>query len=233
MKHILGAILFLILMSTLAFASPTVYGPTGLVTMPNAEGLKYKEFNVGLNYLPPYNRGVENDEGDTIGEDKYPYLNYYGNLGTFEGFEIGFSGKGGREGVFINMKYYLISDTSENPLSMAIGLQNLSSFTETGLYMVTSKQINMNVGLHFGFLGRFDPYGADTNMMFGIKYLLNDQWAMLVDTVGIYSVYSWNVGMQVQLGETMALNMAGLNIINPSPMRTSVFTIGLSITGFM
>lgn len=233
MKRLFSSIIISLLFTAAAYATPTVNGPTGLVMMPTAEGLKYKEFNSGVNYLPPFHKGEENSDGETIGEDREGAFNYYANLGTFEGFEIGFSGKGGREGVFINMKYYLVSDSSENPLTMAIGLQNLSSFYDTGLYMVASKQLNMNLGLHFGFLGRFYPGSSDTNMMFGTKYFLNEQWALLIDTVGEKNVYSWNIGMQVQLAESVALNFSGLNLLNPVERSNSIFVLGISYTGFM
>ncbi|MBU0580308.1 MAG: hypothetical protein KKA19_03935, partial [Candidatus Margulisbacteria bacterium] len=141
--------------------------------------------------------------------------------------------RGGQEGVFLNMKYYLFNDTSENPLGMAIGVQNLSSFYDTGLYMVASKQLNMNLGLHMGFLGRFYSNTSDTNMMFGIKYFLNESWAFLIDTVGEHNIYAWNIAFQLQMGEEIALHMSGLNLANPVERKNSVFAIGVSYTGFM
>ncbi|MFC1517990.1 hypothetical protein ACFL5G_05590 [Candidatus Margulisiibacteriota bacterium] len=225
--------LLLLLYTPIVLASPTVNGPTGLVTMPTAEGLRYKEFNTGFNYIPPYHKGEEDDDGVLQGKDDHGVVNYYGNLGTLEGMELGFTGRGGREGVFINLKYYLISDNSENPLGMAVGVQNLSSFYDTGVYMVASKQLNMNMGLHLGFLGRFYSGTSDTNMMFGMKYFLNENWALVLDTVGEQNVYGWNIGMHMQLGEEMILNMAALNLFNPVSRLNSVFTVGLSYTGFM
>lgn len=235
MKRLGGAgFLIAILFTSLVHASPTFNGPTGLIMMPTAEGLRYKEFNTGFNYVPPFLKIVEDNEGNIIQEkDNHGILSYYGNLGTFEGMELGFSGRGGREGVFVNLKYYLISDNSENPLTMAVGIQNLSSFYETGVYMVASKQLNMNLGLHMGFLGRFFAGTSDTNMMFGIKYFLNENFALLIDTVGERNVYGWNAGIQMQLGEEMILHMSGLNLLNPVDRKNSVFTAGISYTGFM
>ena len=202
--------------------------------MPTAEGLRYKEFNAGLNYTPPYLKEIENAAGETIqARDPQGIFNYYGTLGTFEGMELGFSGRGGREGVFINMKYFLISDNTEYPLAMAVGLQNLSSFYDTGLYMVASKQLNLNLGLHMGFLGRFYAGTSDTNMMFGVKYFMNEDWAILLDTVGEHNIYGWNLGFQVQMGEEIALQMSGLNLINPVERKNSVFCIGVAYSGFM
>ena len=201
--------------------------------MPTAEGLTYKQINMGFNYIPPYYKGEEDDEGEIVGRDRHGIFNYYGNLGTFEGMEFGFSGRGGREGVFINIKYFLVSDNSENPLGMAIGIQNLSSFYDTGVYMVASKQLNMNLGLHMGFLGRFYSGTSDTNMMFGMKYFMSDTWAFVVDTVGEQNIYAWNAGLQLQMGEEMVLHMSGLNLLNPVERKNSVFAIGISYMGFM
>ena len=235
MKRLIwGMACILFVLSTSVLASPTIYGPSGLITMPTAEGLRYKEFNTGFNYTPPYLKEIENDEGDVLQSgDSHGILNYYGNLGTLEGMELGFSGRGGREGVFINLKYFLVSDNSENPLGMAVGIQNLSSFYDTGVYMVASKQLNMNLGLHLGFLGRFYSGTSDTNMMFGIKYFLNEEMALMIDTVGELNVYAWNVGLQMQLGEELALNLTALNAINSVERKNAVFAAGISYMGFM
>lgn len=235
MKRLVGvSLLALFCFASLVHASPTIYGPTGLVTMPTAEGLRHKEFNTGFNYFPPYLKTVENDQGEELQtKDAHGVVNYFGNLGTFEGMELGFTGRGGREGVFLNLKYFLISDNSENPLGMAIGVQNLSSFYDTGVYMVASKQLNMNLGLHLGFLGRFYSGTSDTNMMFGMKYFMNEQWALMLDTVGEDNVYGWNLGMQMQMGEELILHMSGINLLNPVDRKNSIFVLGISYTGFM
>ncbi|MBU0581201.1 MAG: YjbH domain-containing protein, partial [Candidatus Margulisbacteria bacterium] len=100
MKRLIGgSLVLLMLWSSGVLATPSVYGPTGLVTMPTAEGLTYKQFNTGLNYVPPYLKGEEDDNGDIEGKDYHGIISYYGNLGTFEGMEFGFQGRGGQEGV--------------------------------------------------------------------------------------------------------------------------------------
>ena len=42
--------LLLLLLTTTLFASPTVYGPTGLIEMPSAESIAYKQVNVAVDY---------------------------------------------------------------------------------------------------------------------------------------------------------------------------------------
>ena len=47
MKH---QIIGLILYSSILFASPTIYGPTGVIEMPSAESIAYKQVNVAVDY---------------------------------------------------------------------------------------------------------------------------------------------------------------------------------------
>ena len=44
-------ICFIIIVSGSVYATSSLSGPTGLVTIPTAEALKYKEFNVGYDYI--------------------------------------------------------------------------------------------------------------------------------------------------------------------------------------
>ena len=46
MKHIIFGILF----TVNVLASPTIYGPTGLIEMPSAEAVAYKQISVGVDY---------------------------------------------------------------------------------------------------------------------------------------------------------------------------------------
>ena len=50
MKRIIITLLT-ILLSTLVHAIPTIQGPSGLITVPTAESLKYKEFNFAIDSI--------------------------------------------------------------------------------------------------------------------------------------------------------------------------------------
>ena len=50
MKKIIYGLLAIIALTIQATAAPTLKGPTGLIVVPTAESLKYKEFNVSIDY---------------------------------------------------------------------------------------------------------------------------------------------------------------------------------------
>jgi len=108
-----------------------VIGSTGLLRLPSADVIPYKNIDFGL------------DMGSNISNDKFSLL-YKFSLGIFQGMELGCVGMDNRmgamqEGVFINMKYSLATDTSPYPLLLAIGVENLSSFNRCDVYMMATK----------------------------------------------------------------------------------------------
>ena len=50
MIHMFKFLVCLIIFSVSLFSSPTVYGPTGLIEMPSAESIAYKQLNVAFDY---------------------------------------------------------------------------------------------------------------------------------------------------------------------------------------
>ena len=132
------AFLLLVTLPNTSFAMPTLSGPTGLIEVPTAEALQYKEFNLGFD-------GVESN---VPGHESYFYKL---NIGTFKGWEVGIvGGTVPAEGVFVNAKYYLMSDSTRLPMSVAIGLQNLTASKNTKVYLVASKKFSKAFG---GILG--------------------------------------------------------------------------------
>jgi hypothetical protein len=119
-----------------------------------------------------------------------------------------------QEGVFINMKYSLATDTSPYPLLLAIGVENLSSYNRSDVYMVATKYIPNGSRLHFGFLGdfpgdRFRPLGAlgyDTP-------LFSDRVYFLTDMLAGEFIYELNLGFRWFLSDTFAINLSGINVL--------------------
>jgi len=183
-----------ILLISLIHATPSIYGPTGLVTIPTAESLNYKEFNIGFDYL--YSK---------VNEDYDSWL-YKLNLGTFENWELGVvGGEVPTEGVYVNVKYYLMSDDSTQPLAFAIGSEKLTSSTETSIYMVASKKFRPDLGFHFGFRAIFGEEELDPNFMTGINYILSDVVEIMADISGQEDKYKVNVGAEVYLLRDLAI----------------------------
>lgn len=155
--------------------------------MPTASSVTYKAFDVGLNwqFLKPKNNS-----------DKF-VLEYYSNLGIFNNVEIGFIGSGVKEGVFINLKYStLLEDTSEYPFGLAAGFIRLSSFKETSLYLVISKQFPNKIGGHFGFNTNVLDGSIRANVMFGLELFISKYYTIIADIIG--SEDSWNLSAGIR-----------------------------------
>ncbi|MFC1559706.1 hypothetical protein ACFLZ2_03515 [Candidatus Margulisiibacteriota bacterium] len=199
----------LIMFNSTAFAflttpTPTITGSTGLVRMPTADVLPYKNVNFGL------------DIGQNMITNNSAFY-YKMNLGTFQGLEIGFVGMDNtqgmaREGVFINMKYGLSTDSSPYPLLLAIGVENLSSFNNTDVYMVATKYFPDGPKFHFGFMGdfvdRFRPlgmFGFEMSVFYEDLYMQND--VMIGETV-----FEWNLGFKWYASENVTWNLSFVNL---------------------
>ena len=189
--------------------TPNVIGSTGVVRIPSADVIPYKNINFGI------------DTGSNTADDKFSML-YKFAIGTFQGMELGCVGMDDRrgamqEGVFINMKYALTADNSPYPTLLAIGVENLASFTRCDVYMMATKYFPNSTRLHFGFLGdfpgltnnRFRPLGAlgfDTPFFTERLYFLTDMMAG-------ESLYELNLGFRWYVSETFAMNISGLNVL--------------------
>lgn len=203
-------ILILISLNSCSFAflttpTPTITGSTGLIRMPTADVLPYKNVNFGL------------DIGQNLVTSKTAIL-YKMNLGTFQGLELGFVGMDNsqgmlKEGVFINMKYSLSTDSSPYPLFLAIGVENLSSYNQSDVYMVATKYLKDGPKLHFGFLGdfpgdKFRPLG-----MIGFEFpIFYENMYLQSDIFGGEKVFECNVGIKWYTSETITWNISFINV---------------------
>ena len=187
-------LLFSLVLSTLIVASPTLYGPSGLVTIPTAEALKYKEFNLSVDNL-----------WSKTNEDYDDWI-YKVNLGTFENWEFGIvGGQVPTEGVFLNVKYYLMSDNSTQPLSFAIGSEKLTSTSDTSIYMVASKKFRPDLGFHFGFRAIFGEEALDPSFMTGVNYVFSDILEFMTDVNGQEDKYTVNASVQLYIIRDLAI----------------------------
>lgn len=89
-------VVFLCVFMTPISAAPTLYGPSGLITVPTAEALRFRELNIGVDY---FMKDMDQQDLDQV---------YYKlNLGTFQNCELGLvGGTVPEEGVFVNVKYF-------------------------------------------------------------------------------------------------------------------------------
>lgn len=206
--------------------SPTIWGPSGLIEIPTAEALEYKNFNMAADYS--YYDEVKSSQA----------LWYKLNLATFNGLEMGIVGgtggsviagnKAPEEGVFFNAKYFLMDNKSRYPLKMAVGIERLGSKENTKVYLVCSKHFPQGLKAHGGFRADFVDSDLDASILAGMEYFFNEQFSFLADMCGKKRDYRVNVGLRIDLARELILRGAFLNIANQStPLG---YTIGLSYT---
>jgi hypothetical protein len=207
---------------------PTINGCTGLVRVPSADVLPYKNFNVALDYGSNSMAGKES-------------LYYKVNLGTFQNVEMGVVGgynqtntaSTAREGVFVNLKLALSTDDTVYPLLLAIGAENLSSYTQADVYMVGTKYMKQGFKLTFGFLAdfpenRFRPMGAA-----GIEIpLFYNKLIILADGFAGETIAQVDAGLRFYVLPTFSLNVNALNIFqdpnNPQGKDPKSYLAGFS-----
>lgn len=191
--------------------TPTLQGTTGLIRMPSADVIPYKNFDFGM------------DLGPVAFTDRWTLL-YKMSLGTFQGMELGAVGtddqQGGlKEGVFINMKYSLATDTSPYPLLLAIGCENLTSKTLSDVYMVATRYLQNGSRIHFGFIGDFVSTEAMQSKFRPVGALGFDTPVLWDNMYGIIEMFAGDTVFQLDLGarwyvnETFAVNLSAVNIL--------------------
>ena len=199
------------------FPGPALSGPTGLVRIPSADVILYKNFNLGLNY------------GSTLssapGASAEAAVYYMMNLGTFHGVEFGIvggteknSGKL-REGVFVNMKLSLATGDEPQPLLMALGVENLFSYTQTDVYMVATKYFKAGPKLTFGFEADFPNYKFRPMGILGIDAPIGDNLFLLGDLMAGETLFQVNAGLRFYFTPLFSLNVSGLNVLDGGQVK--------------
>ena len=214
-------------LNIMLFASPTIYGPTGLIEMPSAESISYKQVNVAFDYSLA---NSSDDETDTA----EPQFFYKFNLGSFENWELGILGGSFLdEGVFVNMKYFLMSNQEENPLSIAAGIERLGSKDDLATYLVTSKRFSGGLHGHFG----FKAYLQDSlfaSAMLGVEYFSDEKIAFLADVTGERSEkYVLNAGTKIFIDNDVSIRLYLVDITKSRPAKETLYTFGLSLSKYI
>ncbi len=220
MKKWINICLILLTTGTLQ-ATSSISGPTGLVTIPTAEALRYKEFNIGYDYI----LDEENPDKDT--------WVYKLNIGTFQNIELGVvGGSDPTEGMFLNIKYYLTSGEERFPLQLAIGAQNLSSKDSSNIYMMSSKKIRQDIGIHFGFKAIFSDDDILPVLMGGTDFMFNEHIKVITDVNSDGEEYIWNSGIELFLTDTLAAKTTIIDLFSARDIDRT-YSIGLSYNKFL
>ncbi|MDA1353253.1 MAG: hypothetical protein O3A01_02125 [bacterium] len=223
MKKLL-TLLLLLCASAPALALPSYTGHTGLVMMPTAEALPYRKANIAVDY----NMGERDDEEKDV---ERPHF-YKVNIGTFQNVELGFvGGSVPTEGVFINAKYFLMSNNERWPLSIATGIEKLGSDNQTAAYMVSTKAFKGGWKGHFGFKATFKEE-LDASAIFGVEHMLDDRITLMAEVLGEEKEYMVNAGLRLYLYTDVALHISVIDFGQNVSNETS-YTFGISLAGFM
>lgn len=125
-----------------------------------------------------------------------------------------------------------MSDTSRYPMSFAVGVQNLSSKSDTGVYLVMSKKFQGGLNTHFGFNANISDE-LDPTIMGGVEYMVNENMALLADFSGKKKNYTLNTGLRFAIYPDLSLRVSILDIGNQSNDKSSYYSVGLSYNRFM
>ena len=212
---------FITLLASVSMATSSYSGPTGLVTIPTAESLKYKEFEIAYDYAL----------AKKPSDDQWRYRC---NLGVFKNVEVGVvGGNEPKEGMFLNVKYYLTAQEERLPLSLALGLKNLSSKDKSSLYMVASKKIRQDFNGHFGFEALFGETTVTPVMMGGFDYMIDNNLRLLTDVNADQTQYYWNAAVEYYISKSFSVRAGALDLTSADAPIQTRYTVGFSYHTFL
>jgi hypothetical protein len=193
------------------FPCPAVNGPSGVVRIPSADVIPYKNFNLGADFGARFLPSFSSTEATVF---------YKMNLGTFHGVELGIVGGTEkdsdkiREGVFVNMKLSLSTGEEPYPLLLAIGVENLFSYTQTDVYMVATKYLKQGPRLTFGFMADFPENKFRPLGIAGVELPLADTLFITSDLLAGESLFQVNAGVRLYFTPIFSLNASALNVLD-------------------
>ncbi|MFH1683600.1 MAG: hypothetical protein ABIA67_01825, partial [Candidatus Margulisiibacteriota bacterium] len=191
------------------FPTPAINGPSGVVRIPSADVIPYKNFTISSDFGASYVPGFASSESAVF---------YKMNLGTFHGVELGIVGgtedNSGtlREGVFVNMKLSLSTGEDPYPMLLAIGVENLFSYTQTDVYMVATKYLKQGPRLTFGFMADFPEQKFRPLGMAGIEVPLGNTFFLTSDLLAGETLFQLNAGARFSFTPIFSLNLSALNL---------------------
>lgn len=205
------------LVITPAVAYPAVFpdsglnGPTGVVRIPSADVIPYKNFNLAADYglTLPTNGGTQETS-----------VYYKMNLGTFHGVEVGIIGgtlansSEFRDGVYVNLKLSLSTGEEPYPMLLAIGTENLFSKTQTDVYMVATKYLKQGPKLTFGFMADFPNSKFRPLGMLGVEAPIADTLILTSDLLAGETLFQLNAGARFYFTPIFSLNFSALNVLD-------------------
>lgn len=212
--------LFAVMLASPSFAylpATSYTGASGLTRIPDATVVPFKNWNLASDY------GVQNSGGNSASQ---PTFNYKANLGAFHNFELGLIGgldqtsKELRDGVYVNFKYSPGIGDGTDPLLLAIGVENLASKTQTGVYMVATKPFVQGPKLSFGFMADFPGNKFRPLGMAGLDVPLGTM-SILTDLFAGENLFQLNGGVRYRIIPTFAFDGRAINVFGDQQNQNS------------
>ncbi len=221
----------------LATGKTNIGGTYGYINSPSAEGMQYQEFGLGMALF-------------SNSESIPAHATYYGTLGTATGLELGFCGRTQREGVFLNLKYFRTLDSTDNPLMVGMGFENIAS---SGLYgdnpdafMVATKKFDNSSSFSIGAKALYFDKSIKMGAILGTEIFMDSSFSSLFDLTATGSDrYNINAGVRYYNNNNAVLYCYILNLIRNDVDLGSleeneryleyptVIVLGVSYSGFM
>lgn len=192
MKRLFVGLICSALICGAAAANPSIYGPTGLVTMPTADTLEFGEAEGFFHY-------VDYDEGSG--------KIFGANAGVGMGIELGLaSAHNGDSETFVNAKWNFVKETSMSP-GIAIGAIDLTgSMGDMEPYIVLSKKLSVPES-NISFSGHVGYVAGDTDeLMLGASVNVTPQLQIMADYIDDFAI-----GALYAVTEEFELGMSALD----------------------
>lgn len=192
------------------FPAPSLNGPTGVVRIPSADVIPYKNFNLAADYGRTLSSSGSGESA----------VYYKMNLGTFHGVEVGIIGgtenntSEFRDGVYVNLKLSLSTGEEPYPMLLAIGTENLFSKNQTDVYMVATKFLKQGPKLTFGFMADFPNSKFRPLGMLGVEAPIADTFFLTSDLMAGETLFQVNAGARFYFTPIFSVNFSALNILD-------------------
>ena len=221
-RAVVAVVVTLLIGCTVAVAEPTLYGFTGLFTLPTADTLTDGDYTVVIN---------------TSELEDWDRFSYYATFGLDEATEVGVTlfradqgssnvdvaglRTGGSDETFLHIKRALTLQDEDGP-GIAAGIFDLTDEVETTVYVVATWEQGQVVGqvdnrdvrfldLHAGFAaGMFEDFFVGANLRFGTDVQIMGEWIM--DEINLGARFSPTENITIDAGlldvDDLAVNVS-------------------------
>jgi len=127
------------------------------------------------------------------------------------------------------MKLSLSTGEEPHPMLLAIGVENLFSYTQTDVYMVATKYLKQGPRLTFGFMADFPEQKFRPLGIAGIEVPMGDTFFLTSDLLAGETLFQVDAGARFNFTPIFSLNVSGLNLFdNPIAKDSRSALVGFS-----